>query len=549
MEKYNCGAVEIQYDRSNQMLQIGQDQLQLGPKSAALLEYLAQRPGQLVSKDELLDSVWPDTVVCDAVLKNQIRKLRQLLSDDPHKPRFIQTVHRRGYRFIGQLSEPRPNSPQQQHQSDGSKVMIGRAFEIAQLHACWQRTLTGEQQLILISGDPGVGKSTLVDTWLADLKPGPEILYCKNNCLQQYAISGISLPILDALGKLCRGPQRERLLRLLVQYAPSWLKQLPWLHIDLESSQQRSKVEHTLGKPLLLQLAALLEALTQESPLLLVFEDLERADMTTLDLLTYLIQRQESARFCIVATTTTWDQHAQLSIGRLQRSFASPGRFSHIALEFFSPSELAEYLAQHSNSETSSNLADTLYRITEGHPGFLEYLLASAVLNPGSNAWAFALAERKIELPPLLVHALEDRRQELTPMARQVLEAISVASHSLPAHAIAALLEQDTLTIEDACEDLVRRGLWLERSSELFSELGSELILGECYRFSKTLYRRYFYERMPAAYRQHLQRRWEEYRNDLLPKHLFLPDTLDYPNKRLLTDTARKSKIEQIVAS
>jgi pimeloyl-ACP methyl ester carboxylesterase len=77
----------------------------LTPKAFALLHYLAARPGQLITKKELLDNVWPDVFVGDAVLKTTIRDLRKALHDDPHTPRFIETAHRRGYRFVAAVSQ------------------------------------------------------------------------------------------------------------------------------------------------------------------------------------------------------------------------------------------------------------------------------------------------------------------------------------------------------------------------------------------------------------------------------------------------------------
>jgi hypothetical protein len=71
------------------------------PISFMLLEHLALRPGQLVSKAELLDAVWPDTHVTDSVLAGCVRELRRALDDDARAPRFVETAHRRGYRFIG----------------------------------------------------------------------------------------------------------------------------------------------------------------------------------------------------------------------------------------------------------------------------------------------------------------------------------------------------------------------------------------------------------------------------------------------------------------
>src|SRR5262245_18832930 len=72
----------------------------LTPKAVAVLQYLVDHAGQLVTKETLLQAVWPDTIVSDAALTVCIRELRQALHDNAKASQYIETVHRRGYRFI-----------------------------------------------------------------------------------------------------------------------------------------------------------------------------------------------------------------------------------------------------------------------------------------------------------------------------------------------------------------------------------------------------------------------------------------------------------------
>src|SRR5262249_54914738 len=88
----------------------GQHSVPLTPKAFSVLQCLAQRPGRLVTKQELIEAVWPGVFVGDAVLKVCVREIRRALADDPKVPQFIETVHRRGYRFIAHVAE-RPDTP------------------------------------------------------------------------------------------------------------------------------------------------------------------------------------------------------------------------------------------------------------------------------------------------------------------------------------------------------------------------------------------------------------------------------------------------------
>jgi len=80
----------------------------LTPKAFAVLQHLVAQAGRLVPKEELLEAAWPGVFVGDAVLKVSIREIRKALGDEPHTPQFIETAHRRGYRFIAPVKPIEP---------------------------------------------------------------------------------------------------------------------------------------------------------------------------------------------------------------------------------------------------------------------------------------------------------------------------------------------------------------------------------------------------------------------------------------------------------
>src|SRR5262245_26306781 len=86
-------------------------QVSVPPKAFLVLRQLMEQPHRLVTKDELMDAVWPDTHVTETVLNVAIGQLRQALGDDPRQPRFIETVHRRGFRWIGPKAEETGATP------------------------------------------------------------------------------------------------------------------------------------------------------------------------------------------------------------------------------------------------------------------------------------------------------------------------------------------------------------------------------------------------------------------------------------------------------
>jgi DNA-binding winged helix-turn-helix (wHTH) protein len=141
--------------------------LALRPKAFALLQALAQRPGELVSKDELLDTVWGRRFITEGVIKAVVAELRKAMADDPKAPRWIVTVPRRGYRFGAPVQAAAPplrpaEAPSLGGASAGNvplslEPIFGRDEALATLAG-----LLGTQRLITLAGPSGIGKTRLL---------------------------------------------------------------------------------------------------------------------------------------------------------------------------------------------------------------------------------------------------------------------------------------------------------------------------------------------------------------------------------------------------
>jgi DNA-binding winged helix-turn-helix (wHTH) protein len=91
-------------DLRDERLWRGPEAIPLPPKTFAVLRCLVTQAGQLVTKDALLEAVWPATMVSESILTVAMRTLRRVLGDEARTPRFIETVHGRGYRFIAPVN-------------------------------------------------------------------------------------------------------------------------------------------------------------------------------------------------------------------------------------------------------------------------------------------------------------------------------------------------------------------------------------------------------------------------------------------------------------
>src|SRR5262249_38697493 len=106
---------------------------------------------------------------------------------------------------------------------------VGREGELRQLHHWWDKALNCERQVVFVTGEPGIGKTTLVEAFLAQMAADDKVWIARGQCIGHYGAGEAYLPLLEALGRLCREPGGEHLVELLSQYAPTWLGQMPTL--------------------------------------------------------------------------------------------------------------------------------------------------------------------------------------------------------------------------------------------------------------------------------------------------------------------------------
>src|SRR6266567_3162360 len=144
-------------DTVNQCLWRGdgaaEERVLLAPKAFDVLRYLVEHSGRLVPHDELLEALWPKTHVQPEVLKSHIAAIRAVLGDDARKPMFIETMSRRGYRFIAPVTDGA--SARGAVASRPAKVLVGRDGALAQLDQCLRRmSKTGERQIVFVTGEP-----------------------------------------------------------------------------------------------------------------------------------------------------------------------------------------------------------------------------------------------------------------------------------------------------------------------------------------------------------------------------------------------------------
>lgn len=507
----------------------GKQEVRLTGKASAVLRYLVERAGQVVTKDELFAAVWPETVVSDAALTSCIQELRQALRDNAKSPRYIATVHRRGFQFIGTVASSQHSVANRKRPANISQLatgdrqlttpIVGREPELAQLHGWLEKALHGERQLIFVTGEPGIGKTTVVEAFLARIARGHEheheVWIGRGQCVEHYGVGEAYLPVLEALGRLCREEDGKDVIALLRQQAPSWLVQMPALLSTAELEELQRRTAGVTRERMLRELAEALEALTAERALILRLEDLHWSDYSTLDLLSVLARRQEAAQLLILGTyrpveVLTRDH----PLKGVKQELQLHRQCEELALDFLSEAAVTEYLIQRFNiGETGRSpfqrLAHLIHQRTDGNALFMvnvvNDLVAQGVLTKTNGEWELRreVRERTLGTPVSLRQLIEQQIERVRPEEREVLEAASVAGAEFSAAAVAAGAEQPPETVEAQCEALVRREQFL--CVRGMSEWPDGTVATR-YQFLHALYQEVLYERIPAARRSRLHR-------------------------------------------
>jgi predicted ATPase/DNA-binding winged helix-turn-helix (wHTH) protein len=493
-----CLDLEVTHGR----LWRGEHIIALRPRSLAVLRYLVEHAGRLVTKAELRQQVWTGTHVTDTVLRVCVRDIRAALGDEAAAPQYVATVGQQGYRFLvqgdGNVSPPVLAGP-----------IVGRQREVDTLEGWFQRAARGERQLVFLSGDAGVGKTTVLDLWLTRLVAGGAVRSGRGQCTEHYGEAEPYLPLLDALGRLSHGPHGHEIVTVLRRYAPMWLVQLPGLLGDAELEWVQRQVQGATRARMIRELAEALEMLTADTPLVVVLEDLHWSARSTVECLAALAQRQEPARLLVLGTYRPVETVLRAHPLRgLVQELEGRGQVVDLRLEFLPAEDVTAYVAGRLGGPVAPPLAAFVHARTDGNALFMvnlvEHLVQQGLVRRQAGQWTLREGAAVHELPTGLRQLLLRRIEALAPAARRVLEVASVMGDTFVVPAVAAGLEEAVVEVEAVCDALAVQEYMIADSGLCVWPDGTR---GGSYRFRHALYQQVLYEQVGATRRAQLHGR------------------------------------------
>lgn len=492
----------------------------LRDKAFELLTLLLARAPRLIEQRDLRDALWPELSVHDNNLAVTVSTLRKALErHEPHSS-FIETVPKRGYRWVHPLAatvdDALPSVARASAEGDdgersaaalrtSAEPFVGRGAELHQLLRHWQASDAAAPPLVFVSGEAGIGKTMLLEHFgISVRRREPLLTVAVGHCLELSGATEPYLPWLEALNGILTGPHGEPWRRVIREHAPSWQALLPLGHGAAPASAPRARHSPLSVRELV---DALITA-AREHPLLLLLEDFHWADASSVDVLRALAARPRTrGLLAIVSYRSAEVRLGRSALSSLLEDLAARERRHELSLAGWGAAEVEDYLAARFGAHRrDARVARALWQRTEGLPFFAtrlaQTLIESGALGPAHEADPGPLFEAlDLRAAPSVAALIQGQLRRIPAAERRLLDAASVADADLSTTLLARVLRELPRAIEQGLDRLAVEHGVLERLGEHEPAPG---VLSVRYRFRHVLLQQHVYQALDSHERRAL---------------------------------------------
>lgn len=437
----------------------------------------------MVAKDELLEELWPGSV-SESVLPRCITAARRALEDDSTKQAIIQTIRRRGYRFVATVTSQGPASlaaprgaavgiaapgssapgvpsailptPSAPIPPPPQPAFVGRSQALGQLHAAIDAALSRRGQVVLLAGEPGIGKTrTATEVAATAATRGATVL--AGRCFEGEGAPAF-WPWVQVLRKAFdEGALDPRSLGLraadLAPLVPEIRDAVPDLPEPPAVTPEQARFRQFDS------IASVLGSVSTDRPLVILLDDLHWADTPSLLLLSFLARGMADTRILIIGTyrDTALPRSAPLSqaLGGLTREPV----VRRVVLEGLSEKDVARLIASASGATPSPGWVTRVHRMTEGNPFFIEEIVRVLVTE---GHLKHDPDDARIGLPQGVREAVGRRLSGLSDACHQVLTVASVVGRELSTPVLSLALGRPLDRLLDVLHEAVTAGVLAE---------------------------------------------------------------------------------------
>jgi tetratricopeptide (TPR) repeat protein len=381
-----------------------------------------------------------------------------------------------------------------------------REGERRDLWNAYRRVSDGRGTLLCLSGEPGIGKTTLAEAFLEELECSNESCFvARGRCSERLAGTEAYLSIIEGLESLVQRRSSGSVIRAMKALAPAWFAQVATVGGDEGRLASQPVTQEQLKR----QLLALLRELSLAAPVVLFLDDLHWADHSTIDLLGYLGTKFCELRLTVLVTYRPSDLRlAKHPFLQLKLDLEARGDCRDIQVGFLSRKEIENYLAsEFPESRFPADFAGLLHSKTEGNPLFLvnlvRYLADRQIIVQENGRWTLrgSLDAAGLELPASVRSMIQRKIEKLSEGDQRLLAAASVQGEEFDASVVAAVLAVDAAEVEERLAILENLHFFFRNTGEI---LFPDHSVSSRYRFVHVLYQNAFYSSLLPARRRSL---------------------------------------------
>jgi DNA-binding winged helix-turn-helix (wHTH) protein len=448
--RFRFGAYELDEERGD--LRRDGRPVAIQPKPLALLALLLRERERVVSADELLKRLWPDTVVSPGSVNRAVSHARRAIGDT-HRGRLVRSIPRRGYRFAGEVVALEPGAHHAAAAARSDQPFVGRSDALSTLRAAFANALERRRGcVVVISGRPGIGKTRLVELAAAELEATGALVRIGR------AREGEGVPAFwlfaQVLRRLLEEPAAADAVREIAKHAGE-LTDLLGLRPNPDAAARAPEQSRFL---LFDAVSRALLRIARRRALVLVLEDLQWAGSESLELLEHLAYERVDAPLLVIGTVRDEPREPSHPVTRTLAHLRAQDRCVEIALDPFTRAEVAALLEQVLGRPAPPDLASELFARTEGVPLFVREAIRQLEAR-GALAEPERMPREGIVMPARALDLIRRPLERLSPPTTAWVAAAAVLGRDfdLPsASAVAGVSGSDAL---DRVDEAVRAGV------------------------------------------------------------------------------------------
>ncbi len=387
------------------------------PKAFDLLLHLARNRERVVTKEELLDELWPGAA-SDAVIARYVADARKAVNDHASSQRVIKTLHGRGYRFVADVT-----SSALQDAGESRDPFVGRTDALASLDAALRDALSGRPRLVVLVGEPGIGKTrTAAELSRRARDRGAMTLH--GRCHEGEGAPPF-WPWVQVLRSIVSSFGPDRLRAALGARARDLAPLVPALGGEASDAFPELSPEQARFRQFDAT-AELLRHVAGERPVVIVLDDLHWADKASLLLMRFLTGDLSDARVLVVGTYRDVELGRRHPLAEILGDLAREAAFTRVTLRGLTGEDVRDYLARLHEGRAGEDVAEAVHRMTDGNPFFLGEVARLLAAEQQSGA----LAVGALALPEGVREAIGRRLNALSRDTNDVLAVASVLGRS-----------------------------------------------------------------------------------------------------------------------